>query len=131
MTDWNLGNIDVEEGEQILKVYRPRSFFQHVLYPLDKRTALVITTKRVIFRGFLPFLDKTMSYSDISDVIIDGDTLLILKKGVTPWIVAGDPYGDAYELSGSEIAVNGWLPLEEAKQLIDQQRMKLDKKDLI
>src|SRR3989344_5599249 len=59
--------------EKVVKTYKPESFIQNFYYPFSKRTAFIITTKRVGYRGPIRFLDKTIAYRDISEVVVNSE----------------------------------------------------------
>lgn len=116
----------IKNDEQIVKEYKPKSFRQHIFYPLDKRTALVITTKRVIFHGMFPFLDKEIPLCEISDVILDGDAVRILQKGKTPWEESDNPFTPGGYDEKFQIFVGGWIPAKEVQRIINKERQKLN-----
>lgn len=111
--------------EKVVKTYKPESFTQNFYYPFSKRTAFIITTKRVVYRGPIHFMDKTIAYRDISEVVVNSEWggLQIMRK---PHL------GDDGAITVRMIEVSGrWVPVKGAQELINQQRMKLDKKELI
>jgi hypothetical protein len=84
--------------------YRPQyGIFSY----LERRSRLILNNEGITLKGFLPFFDKDIKYNEISDVIKDGSTLQILKRGVSPSI-SGEtadeymPYISTFPLENAE-----------------------------
>ncbi|GEM_PF-3425904 len=73
------------EDEKIIEIFIPESLLKRLVYFIRKRTALIITNKRVIYRGNFEHSDKEVLFRDISDAYItDTPSLEIFKKGGVP-----------------------------------------------
>jgi len=85
--------IHLTDGEKIIKTFVPESFLRRLFYFLRKRMALIITNKKIIYRGNFGYSDKNIKIEEISDVFLTNESstsvvasksLEILKKGIPP-----------------------------------------------
>ncbi|MBU3895969.1 hypothetical protein KKG36_01490 [Patescibacteria group bacterium] len=81
------------EDEKIIKPFVPESLLRRLFYFLRKRVALIITNKKIIYRGNFGYSDKNIKIEEISDVFLTNESsaavlvaksLEILKKGAPP-----------------------------------------------
>ncbi len=74
----------IEAGEEIIEICRPKSLTSRFSSLFRKRVALVITNKRVIYRGPFKNDDKEILLKDIRSIYINGKELRIIKEGTHP-----------------------------------------------
>lgn len=77
-------NYAIASGEEIIEICKPKSLVARAVSFFQKRVALVITDKRVIYRGPFKSNDKEINLKDIRNIFVNGRELLIVKAGTHP-----------------------------------------------
>lgn len=77
----NSNDYIIPAGEEVIEICKPKSFVSRLITLFQKRVALIITDKKVVYRGLFKSSDKEIYFKDIRNIFVNGEELRIIKVG--------------------------------------------------